>query len=259
MKKIVIIVTLLIIFISLSSNRRKSLKEREAMHYVLQGMVNTYYSLHYRFPQTMDELLSFIDYSKQKGYSYPEIYEQEISRLKTYADCIKIVDKDDFGIYFHEDTLFYYAAHNRPFSPCEGHLFVGDDPREYIAFYRKFLSPRFFHSDGSAILFPGQIDVGFQELIKDVAKSDSVLLKRRKPFRYYEYEGDTIPLYTLWEYQRTKGLHRFCDSVTNIPSTDYCQYLERVCHRFCDSLNIERIVFLTPDYSYGVNRKDFTE
>lgn len=257
MKRITLMVTALVFLLLSMTARGKS--DKGTVFYALEQMTNCYFYFHYSYPETISELVSFTQYCLSIGpgydyYNWPDIIEKTVvPKLENDRDKVRIINNEDvyFGILLNNDTLFYSTIYSAPITPCESKDFIGGDWREYYKLHNRFRSPRFFETEKQAIITPHSVDSLFQAKAKNVAECNIEIHNIDKPYKYYVHEQDTIPIYTFWNYKRSKGLHYFCDSTRAVPRSPYYEELEAMCCSFCDSLDIEKVIFLTLDYNKG--------
>jgi hypothetical protein len=229
----------------------KQREENAKLSTILQDMMDQYYYTYYSFPKNIDDLVAFTRYCitiNSDSYSWPSTISQLVlPQMDAFKDELNIVNNNGLPcILLNKDTLFCYPPCYKLLFPCENRALTDTNFRKYKISYKRFLAPRFF-SSGHAVLLPAMYNL-FQEQVEGVAKACINRSADDKPYHYYVHKTDTIPLYSLLEYRHRRGLSCFCDSAKSIPANRYYRQLDALCQRTCDSLKLEKIIFLIPDY-----------
>ncbi|WP_455585604.1 hypothetical protein [Bacteroides sp.] len=217
----------------------------------LYDLVENYYYLYYRYPKNIDDFFDFVDNSLKSDSSfYDNSYRDSVmldmlSDIRKNSAKITIVEDSGFLIKTENDTLFYIADKHQIFSPCDISLFIGREPKEYQKFCSKYSFPRVYNKDG--FVYSSYIDSLFQYGVRSLQRK-YIKIAITPCYQFYVYEKDTVPIFTFLEYKRKSKLKYFCKEDKDLPRLAYYRKLEKYCSLFCKRYNLNRIIFMTPDY-----------
>lgn len=236
----------------------------------LDEVVAHYYNSYYKFPTDVKDLIDFAKYAVDtypgdNGYGScrANILFKILPYLKENKRNITIIE--DFGytytIQIGNDTLLYIPPTFWPFSPCEDSLFIGKDPKEYYHFYDHFLIPRFFSSQNKAILYPDSVYQEFKSGVLNIQHKYIIPSNSSKPYKYYIYENDTVPILSMLEYNVNKPIRYYCNGEQIHSKLLFYLKLESFLMHFCDSHKCMRVLFMLPNYieRFDENRKPYND
>lgn len=221
----------------------------DKMYPYLDNIVSGYYYDHYDYPTSVEEL---IVYMKSNIGFYSDSYKQVIESLimpvlDENKSTISIVKGEDFGIYLGTDTLLYLSPLSMFLSPCDIPMFIGEDPREYANFIRKFAHPLFFSQQGNAILQPEKLIKDFELQFHELQRS-CFKLKPDIGYNFYMHDNKKVPIHVFLEYRVNKGLFNYCTKEKIEGKIDFYKTLEKLLDVFCRKHDCGGIVFVSPDY-----------
>lgn len=221
----------------------------------LDAIVNDYYDIYFKFPTNIKDLITLTEYSLNTYPDYSACKENLIGKILPYLKknrkhiSIEEGAGYTYTIQVGNDTLLYVSPSFWPFSPCDDSLFIGGDPKEYYHFYDHWRSPRFFSSQNKAILYPDSVYQEFKKEIKSIQHECITPSKISLPYKYYVYENDTVPIYSMLEYNLKQTLHYYCNGQQINSQLPIYQKLESFLKSFCKEYKCRRILFMIPDYN----------
>lgn len=183
----------------------------------LGQIVEAYYRDYYDYPNTVDDLISFINACK-----FAENLHATIEKLKnTRNDIVLNNEKNTLKITLR-DSLIYETEHR---SPC-------DELSYNIGFYLD--KDLFFDAKGLPIN---------SDEIRNQFKSGMKEIKIR--YNKVKKEGDTNK-YVMLNFVHSKRFTLFCNENIQLKDYEYFQELEKYMNDFSGKYHIDRIIFTTP-------------
>lgn len=196
----------------------KSKKQAIEFDYPGLGLIiEAYYRDYFNYPNTMNDLTSFIN-----KYNFPDNYAKTIKELNVNIDEMQLIkDSDELRLILKDNVLCKIALR----SPCDE-----------LSFNTAFYLNRILFFDKNGFLLTSN-NLG------EVFKNDLKIIKYK--FDKVKTYNETNE-YVILNYQYSKGLMLYCDMNLILSDYDYFNQLELYLDTFCIKYGVDRIIFTTP-------------
>ena len=206
----------IILFWSCNSNNQTDNHNKYA-YPGLGELLDVYYRDYYSYPQSISELIAYINTNK-----FHSNFDTTIIKLKRNKDIINLEVKTNRFLILLEDSIIYETGLR---TPCE----------------------EFDYNQG---FYLGRVlcfDVNMNTLNSE--KNDTEFkagLKEIKMLYSKAEKEEGVNKYVMIKYTKLDGLTLFCDSNIDLIDYDYFNKVEEYLTRFSDKHKITAIIFTTP-------------
>lgn len=235
--------------------------KRDNMFYPhLDVIVANYYNCYFKFPNSVEDLIRFTEcflkiYPDVDNTTKSNVEINILPYLKKNKKRISIEEEEEctYTMRMGCDTLLYVPPTFWPFSPCNNSFFIGERPNDYYHYYERFRVPRCYSSSNKIILYPDSVYTNFKRGILDVQHKYLKLTVGSVPYKYYIYENDTVPIFSMLEYNLGKTLRYYCSNQRIVSQLPFYTNLEVFLKRFCKLHQCKQVLFMLPDYNLSDN------
>ena len=236
--------------------------KRDNMFYPhLDVIVANYHNCYFKFPDSVEDLIRFTEYFL-KTYSNDNATKSNLEinilpYLKKNKKRISIEEEKEYTytMRMEGDTLVYVPPGFWPFSPCESSFFIGERPNDYYYYYEKLRVPRCYSSNNRIIFFPDKVYQDFEKGIRLTQQKYIDISNGSIPYKYYIYENDTVPIFSMLEYNFGKPLRYYCSDERIVSQSPFYVNLEVFLKKFCKKHQCKQILFMLPDYNLSDNNQ----
>lgn len=198
----------------------KSNKQGEEHKYDYPGlgmMVEAYYFDYFDFPNSINDLVTYIELHK-----FPENFDTTIYKLKKNFDKIILAKEQSKLIIILDDSTIYETALR---NPCEELSY------NFSVYISKVLC---FDNNGHSIMSDAIIN-NFKSRLKEIKK------------HYDKVEKDeNANKFIIVRFEPLEGLSSFCGDNIRLKEYNYFQEVEKYLISFSNKYELSKVIFTTP-------------